>query len=54
MDRSAGLAYGAADRADAESAARVSYLIDPEGRVARAYGSVTPAKHPAEVLNDLG
>ena len=53
MDRKIGLAYGAADSAGAEYAARVSFLIDPEGRVARAYGSVTPADHPAEVLTDI-
>ena len=53
MERAAGLAYGAAESADAEYAARVSYLIDPEGRVARAYGNVVPAEHPGEVLNDL-
>ena len=53
MSREAGIAYGAADRADAEYAARVSCLIDPEGRVIRVYGSVVPADHPAEVLNDI-
>ena len=53
-DRKIGLAYGAADSADAGYAARVSFLIDPEGRIARAYGAVTPAAHPAEVLNDIG
>ena len=54
MDRKIGLAYGAAESAGAEYAARVSFLIDPEGRIARAYGSVTPAEHPVEVLNDIG
>ena len=54
MDRKAGLAYGAAERADSEYAARVSYLIDPAGRIARTYGSVKPAAHPGEVLNDIG
>lgn len=53
MSREAGIAYGAAESADAEYAARVSCLIDPQGRIARAYGSVTPADHPAEVLNDI-
>ena len=53
VDRKAGLAYGAAESADAQYAARVSFLIDPEGRVARVYGSVTSADHPGEVLNDI-
>ena len=54
VDRKVGLAYGATDSADAGYPARVSFLIDPEGRVARAYGSVKPAAHPGEVLNDIG
>lgn len=53
MERKAGLAYGAAEDADAGYAARVSFLIDPDGRVARVYGKVTPADHPTEVLNDI-
>ena len=52
--RSAGIAYGAAESADAEYAARVSCLIDPDGHIARVYGKVTPADHPGEVLNDIG
>ena len=52
--REMGLAYGAADSADAGHAARISYLIDPEGRVHKAYPTVKPAEHPAEVLADLG
>ena len=54
VDRSVGIAYGATESADAEYPARVSCLIDPDGRVARVYGSVTPADHPGEVLNDIG
>ena len=53
VERKAGLAYGTAENADAGYAARVSFLIDPEGRIARVYGKVTPADHPAEVLNDI-
>ena len=34
--------------------ARISYLIDPEGKVAKAYGKVVPGDHPDEVLRDLG
>jgi peroxiredoxin Q/BCP len=32
---------------------RVSYLIDPNGCIAKAYPQVQPAEHPAEVLRDL-
>ncbi len=34
-------------------AARHTFLIDPAGKVAKAYTSVDPAKHSAEVLQDL-
>ena len=34
-------------------AKRVSFLIDPEGRVARVWTKVSPGKHPAEVLAEL-
>lgn len=33
--------------------ARMSYLIDPEGKVAKVYPKVTPAQHALEVLKDL-
>jgi peroxiredoxin Q/BCP len=32
---------------------RVSYLIDPEGKIAKTYDKVKPAEHAAEVLTDL-
>ena len=54
VDRRVGLAYGAADSADAGYPARISYLIDPEGRIAKVYAKVTPADHPDEVLADIG
>ena len=34
-------------------AKRVSFLIDGEGKVAKVYPKVSPAKHAAEVLEDL-
>ena len=34
-------------------AARHTFLIDPTGKVAKAYTSVDPVKHSAEVLADL-
>ncbi len=52
-DRAVSMAYGAADTADAKYPARISYLIDPEGRIAKVYAKVTPADHPDEVLKDL-
>jgi thioredoxin-dependent peroxiredoxin len=33
--------------------ARISYLIDPNGIVAKAYEKVKPAEHAAEAINDL-
>ena len=53
-DRAMGLAYGAAGDAGASHPARISYLIDPEGKIAKVYGKVVPAEHPDEVLRDIG
>ncbi len=32
---------------------RISYLIDPNGKVAKVYPKVKPADHAAEILSDL-
>jgi peroxiredoxin Q/BCP len=32
---------------------RISYLINPEGVIAKVYPSVNPARHAEEILNDL-
>lgn len=32
---------------------RISYLIAPDGTIAKAYAKVSPATHAEEVLNDL-
>jgi peroxiredoxin Q/BCP len=32
---------------------RISYLINPEGRIAKVYEKVKPAEHAAEVVADL-
>lgn len=37
----------------AKFAARHSFLIDPQGKIAKVYTSVDPAKHSAEVLTEL-
>ena len=47
-------AYGSAmEHAGAKMAARNTFLIDPEGKIARVYLKVSPAGHSEEVLNDL-
>jgi thioredoxin-dependent peroxiredoxin len=51
--REIGLAYGACDSAQAKTAKRISYLIDPGGRILLSYASVAPAQHPQEVLKDI-
>ncbi len=52
-DRRLGLAYGACDSPTAPSARRISYLIDPDGRILKAYSKVSAGEHPDEVLGDL-
>jgi len=54
LDRKVGLAYGAADSADAGYAKRISYLIDEQGQIARAYPKVKPDEHLDQILRDLG
>ena len=53
-DRSVSMAYGAAENAETQYPARISYLIGPEGQIAKVYGTVAPADHPEQVLADLG
>ena len=36
-----------------ETSKRISYIINPEGVVEKAYSKVTPATHAQEVLEDL-
>jgi peroxiredoxin Q/BCP len=52
-ERKVGMAYGAADAPDAGHAKRISYLIDPQGKIAKVYPAVKPAEHPDQVLADL-
>lgn len=52
-DRTMGLAYEACDPPGTGNARRISYLIDAEGTIAKAYPKVDPAGHPAEVLRDV-
>lgn len=56
MDRAIGAAYGTRRPDDHERARwprRFTYLIDPEGKVARAYVVRDIPGHPGEVLEDL-
>jgi peroxiredoxin Q/BCP len=52
-DRSIGKAYGALDDAEPGYARRISYLIDRDGTIAKAYATVKPATHHEQVLADL-
>jgi peroxiredoxin Q/BCP len=52
-ERRIGVAYGAADDAQARSARRISYLIGKDGRIKKAWEKVDAAKHPAQVLAEL-
>jgi len=53
-DVSVSMTWGAADGPDTKYPARISYLIDADGKIAKAYETVVPAEHPDQVLKDLG
>jgi thioredoxin-dependent peroxiredoxin len=52
-DHKLALAVGAADSAAQPTARRISYLVGPDGKVVRAYETVTPASHAGDVLKDV-
>ncbi len=52
-ERKVGLAYGAAESADAGYARRISYVIGEDGNVLFAYPKVKPDEHVGKVLSDL-
>jgi len=52
-ERKLGVAYGAADDAQARSAKRISYLIGKDGRIKKAWEKVDASSHPAQVLSEL-
>ena len=52
-DGAMSLLYGAIASADQKNPSRISYLVDPQGVVRKAYAKVRPADHPGEVLQDL-
>jgi len=45
--------YGACDTPAAETARRITYVIDPNGHILQVYGKVKPATHPEEILKTL-
>lgn len=51
--REVAAAYGACDGPKARYPARMSFLIDTEGRVERVYDRVDPRDHAARVLADV-
>jgi len=56
VDRKVGEAYGAKKSPDEQwpdFARRVTFLIDPEGKVAKVYEVSDVNAHPGEVLADL-
>ncbi len=52
-DRTMSRAWGAIESDDQPRPSRISYLVDPEGRIGKVYAKVVPAEHPEEVLGDL-
>ena len=52
-DRDIGMKYGACDSPSAGNAKRITYVIDPEGKISQVYGKVNAAEHPKELLATL-
>jgi peroxiredoxin Q/BCP len=53
VDRMMGVEYGACLTSEDGVPKRISYLLDEDGIVVKAYANVKPEEHPAEVLRDL-
>lgn len=51
--REIGMAYGACDSPSAGAAARITYVIGPDGKIRQAYPQVSAKAHPAELLKTL-
>lgn len=51
--RAVGLMYGACDSADAEYLNRITYVIDPNGKISQVHGKVNASRHPDELLHTL-
>jgi len=54
FDKTTGGTWGATDPSDPDYPRRISYLIGPDRTIVKAYETVEPAVHPAEVLADVG
>lgn len=52
-ERDVGVKYHAGRNKEEKMARRISYLIDPEGKIAKVYGKVNPMEHPAQVIDDI-
>jgi peroxiredoxin len=51
--REIGMAYGACSEPTAGAAARVTYVIGPDGKILQAHPKVTPKTHPKAILDSL-
>lgn len=51
-DGSLAVQVGAAESRDQSATRRISYLVGPDGKVVKAYASVSPATHARDVLAD--
>jgi len=52
-ERKIGMAYGACDDSTAQYAKRITYVINPDGRIAQAIAEVNAREHPEQLLNTL-
>ena len=52
-ERQIGMAYGACEAKDAANAKRIGYMIDPSGKVKKAYPKVDAKEFPETVLGEL-
>jgi peroxiredoxin len=48
-----GLSYGACESLQDRSAKRITYVIDPQGKIIQTYAKVNASSHPEEVLKSL-
>jgi len=53
IDRRLAVAVGGAESPSQPFAARISYLVGPDGKGRKAYPKVDPEKHASQVLSDL-
>jgi peroxiredoxin Q/BCP len=53
IDKKIGLAYGAAETAEASAPKRISVLIGADGKIEKIWPKVAAGAHPGEVLTEL-